>query len=810
MRDKNGQESFSPREFDDRDSDKNCETGYLYRSDTNPWPDNESYLERLTENWLEESRTGLRVRRDRRKYLPQRFSVTRSGQVANGGLTAHYVPTPFRFCLNCGVAYGMRQKNDFSKLSTLGTEGRSTATTILCLTAIEQLKQDSDLLPKARKLLSFTDNRQDASLQAGHFNDFIETSLLRGAIYQAVANAGSGGLAYDELPQKVFSVLNLPFEKYLSNPELRFQGLNEAQKTFRNILAYRIYRDLKRGWRIVAPNLEQCGLLEITYLSLNEVCAAKDVWESFHPALAEASPEKRHEITQTLLDFLRKELAIKIDFLDQNFQERMIQQSSQYLISPWGIDENEKLEHAAICLPRAKEGQEYAGNVFLSSRSAFGQYLRRRDILTHYQDKLKLEETQTIIQQLLQALQIAGILEVVKEAKSDDDVCGYQLIAAALQWQAGDGKTVTTDPLRMVHASEKGKNVNPFFTNFYRTIALGLEGFEAREHTAQVPADIREERENDFREARLPILFCSPTMELGVDISQLNVVNMRNTPPTPANYAQRSGRAGRSGQPALVFTYCSVGSPHDQYFFRQPQLMVAGAVQPPRIDLGNEDLVRSHVQAIWLAETGMDLGKSLQDILDLSQPLSGIPIHESKLADLGNIAVRDRAIRRAKNVLATIKATLEHTDWYHEEWLHDVVGVEIQQQFDQCCNRWRNLYLTAYKQAEAQHRVTLDAARSYQEKRQAERLRQEAVSQLKLLTDSGRFFQADFYSYRYFASEGFLPGYNFPRLPLSAYIPGRRQRGTHDDFLSRPRFLAVSEFGPRAHIYHEGSRYEIN
>ena len=71
---------------------------------------------------------------------------------------------------------------------------------------------------------------------------------------------------------------------------------------------------------------------------------------------------------------------------------------------------------------------------------------------------------------------------------------------------------------------------------------------------------------------RLPILYCSPTMELGVDISELNAVNMRNVPPTPANYAQRSGRAGRSGQPALVFTYCTTGSPHDQYYFKRPEL----------------------------------------------------------------------------------------------------------------------------------------------------------------------------------------------------------------------------------------------
>ena len=112
-------------------------------------------------------------------------------------------------------------------------------------------------------------------------------------------------------------------------------------------------------------------------------------------------------------------------------------------------------------------------------------------------------------------------------------------------------------------------------------------------------------------------MFCSPTMELGVDISELNVVNMRNVPPTPANYAQRSGRAGRGGQPALVFTYCSSGSSHDQYFFRKQERMISGQVEAPRIDLTNEDLIRAHVHAVWLTVSGLNLGQSMSDILNI-------------------------------------------------------------------------------------------------------------------------------------------------------------------------------------------------
>lgn len=188
-----------------------------------------------------------------------------------------------------------------------------------------------------------------------------------------------------------------------------------------------------------------------------------------------------------------------------------------------------------------------------------------------------------------------------------DKIPGYRLKASAVIWRAGDGESGAPDPLRKVVDPEADIRINTFFRDLYTQTAGGLSGLEAREHTAQVTNDDRMQREKAFRKGDLPLLFCSPTMELGVDIATLNAVGMRNVPPTPANYAQRSGRAGRSGHPALVTTYCSTGRAHDQYYFRRSDLMVAGSVEPPRLDLTNEDLLRSHVHAVWLAETGASL-----------------------------------------------------------------------------------------------------------------------------------------------------------------------------------------------------------
>jgi ATP-dependent helicase YprA (DUF1998 family)/very-short-patch-repair endonuclease len=819
-----GSDVFESRELLDNRSEG---AGYLYVSTTDPWPDQQAeMLDRVPEDWLDKNENRIRLRDSREDDLPIPCSVGPDARPAPSGIRCHFIPGVFRFCLACGVSYSSRQRSEFGKLTVLGSEGRSTATTVLTLAAIRRLKQDETLPKHAKKLLSFTDNRQDASLQAGHFNDFVEIGLLRSALYLACRRAG--GLTHEVLTERVFEALNLPLSLYAVDPDVRYQAKADTERALKDVLGYRLYRDLRRGWRVTSPNLEQCGLLEINYHSLAELCGNQEDWEQrysvrdgdtsdgapksgLHPALVGARPETRIEIAQVLLDYMRRELAIKVDYLNENTQDRLRQQSSQKLREPWGIDESERLERASVIFPRARQPKERRENVFLSPRGSFGQYLGRTGTFPDWTGgKLDSAERQTIIEDLLKALRVAGLVEIVVQEK--DEAPGYQVPASAFRWVAGDASTVRLDPLRVPRPPKDGAHANPFFIAFYGGEALDAVGLQAREHTAQVASEKRQEREHEFRQANLPILYCSPTMELGVDISELNVVNLRNIPPTPANYAQRSGRAGRSGQPALVFSYCSTSSHHDQYFFKRPEAMVHGAVAPPRLDLGNEDLVKSHIHAIWLAETGKDLGKSLKDILDVQGEIPTLAIQDEVRRSMGHGPYVERARQRTARVLTSVDGVLRASDWFTPTWVDDVLAHALDE-FDRSCERWRTLFRAARSQSDLQNRIISDVSRSAPDKDEARRLRREAEAQIELLTEVDSLAQSDFYSYRYFASEGFLPGYNFPRLPLSAYLPGRQlrtPRGKADNYLSRPRFLAISEFGPRAIVYHEGSRYIIN
>ena len=837
LRNDQGNTYFEKREIDDipveaDEDDEGAEWGFLMPEPADPAFGFAGKDHDYPESWLETTKSGerrlKRAYRERRAHLHE---VTPSGQCGTGH-RSWFMPGKFRFCPVCKTVSNTSAR-DINKLASLSGEGRSSATTVLVTAILDWMNDEaSDLPTHTRKLLAFTDNRQDAALQAGHFNDFVFVTLLRAAILSALKSAPGGALPAPDMGvgiQKALGFLadqafSQRAEEWMENPALKGQAREDAEAVLREGLQYRFWIDQRRGWRFTSPNLEQLNLVRADYQYLDDLAADNEEFAD-SPILQSASTSERRAALWELFEHLRKGLAVNAAVLDRQKLETITQTMRGQIKAPWSLEDETTVSASVLMLDppkRAKIRPRDEERLLRGTRSsALARKIRDLKFDNH---TLLPADVPGVLKVLLNAAKNYGVVE---EVPSSVGGMGWRLVAKTIRycWQ---------------NAGPDAEATNRFFTGLYGSVsealaadAAPLFGFEGREHTAQVEGELRELREFRFRYGEddreklagdkrdrlrehrengrfLPALFCSPTMELGVDISSMNVVYLRNAPPTAANYAQRSGRAGRSGQAALILTYCAAQSPHDQYFFERKQDLVDGIVRPPSIDLRNRDLVESHLHAEWLAASEAELEASIPDNLDMIDRERPLLTHLSQA--VASPETRNRAVQRIGGVLSSLEDDFGTgpPPWYpgREAFMSALID-KAPSRFDQAFDRWRGLLAAAERAVDLATQMLNDYSISRQERKAAESRLAMGNWQRKTLLQSSSTQHNDFYLYRYLATEGFLPGYNFPRLPLMAYVPGGSDAKSQR-YIQRARFLAISEFGPHSLIYHEGRAFRVD
>ncbi|MHB8880003.1 MAG: DEAD/DEAH box helicase [Thermodesulfovibrionales bacterium] len=803
---------LKPREFQDStEEQESVNDGYIIMGEGiwNPEED----IAMLPDAWGRIDKKGdFKPAKDYEVRLPRQIYFDKKGNFSlkpQYEYSGWFMPAPLLFDPTAG-AFFAGKTSEGTKLTRLGSEGRSTSTTVITFAILKHLSLYG-FSESEQKLLSFTDNRQDAALQAGHFNDYIRVIRLRAATCTAIQQQGE--IDHAGLDNAIFTVLNLQQKDYARNPSEFPAVIRDNETALKYYLTYRALYDLRHAWRVILPNLEQCALLKIGYKNVEENCSVDKPWESL-PFIYGLKKEERADLIHQILDYFRKSYALHSnEYLTQRAIEEKSKIIRERLREPWTLENKDDIkEPYYMRLETLQPGRKHIYTQSIGPRSPLGRYLK--DIARISGQRMGDAEYIEFMKALLALLENAGWLKSTSWPMGKGaETRLYQLKIDQIIWQKGDGKTILPDKIRTRIYKEINLTPNKFFQDMYQTDFGSMKQLIGMEHTGQLNTDTRQEREDKFKKGECSALFCSPTMELGVDISSLNVVHMRNVPPNPANYAQRSGRAGRSGQAALVFVNCSNYSPHDRHYFRVKQAMVSGAVAPPKFDLFNKELWESHLHSLYIAKSGLnELNQSVSDIIDKSNP-DRLDL-KSDVVEKLNIGLRQRGeikvvfarlIDDMKSIVGAIPS------WLTQEWI-DIVFSNAPKSFDKAFDRWRKLYRSAMAQLIDAQNIIRDGRykEGSPELMDARRRERQAERQLFLLrneqTKGKSVSISEFYPYRYLASEGFLPGYNFTRLPIRTFIP----IGDSGEYISRSRFIALREFGPRNRIYHNGTRYRVD
>jgi ATP-dependent helicase YprA (DUF1998 family) len=623
-----------------------------------------------------------------------------------------------------------------------------------------------------RKLLIFSDNRQEAAFFAAYLNNKYNQVLWRKIILKALeALRGDNDIRMDGLANIMIQLAEKSgiFNQTFSTEDKRKMAYSYLMKEFVAI---------ERN-----TGLEGIGLLTVAPANC-------PVFKANYPKL-DLNKEEFWNLICVIFDSLRYGGAVtypsSVNPTDEAFEPR-----NRYVYF------------------RVEGSQHSKGNTILgwlpaeTSENKRSNFIKKLLIKNGMSESEAKEEARIILKEIF-----SKTYEGFKKLKyiSEEIISGEGVIARLnyTMWNVREGKLNTSlfkckkcgkvtnynikgvcPEFRCDGELEEVKNVNNSKYDYYRGLYGGekLIPMAASEHTAQLTSLFASDLQSRFEKGDINVLSCSTTFEMGVDVGQLEAIFMRNVPPETSNYIQRAGRAGRrASSTAFVLTFARRRS-HDLNYYTEPEKIISGKIQPPYIEKFNEKIIRRHINSIIFAyffRKHEDYFKNVEDLFQFDIGESAVSLLKAELE------------AHPEALLKSIKTVVP-------ERLHKVFKLEEWGFIEELCGEEG-----AFTKIERELKDTLNNLQTIKKtndenNRPTDYIRRIINTYLKKS------------SLNFLSGKSILPKYGFPVDVVSLDVLNDCEEA-HNIELSRDLKMAITEFAPGSKVVASGkiwSSYAVN